>query len=52
MGEQQNWMNMGSTNAVFPGALLARTTVGMLFGEKWVPLSLLTRNSRHSKHPV
>lgn len=34
MGEQQNWTNTGSTNAVFPGALFARATVVLPFGEE------------------
>lgn len=32
MGEQQNWTNTGSANAVFPGALFARATVVLPFG--------------------
>lgn len=46
MGEQQNWTNMGGTNAVFPGALFARATVLLPFGEERALLSLLTCNSR------
>lgn len=36
---------MGSTNAVFPGALFARATVVLPFGEERAPLYLLTCNS-------
>lgn len=45
MGEQQNWTNMGSTNAVFPGALFTRATVIFTFWRKRALLSLLTCNS-------
>lgn len=44
MGEQQNWANTGSTNAVFPGALFARATLVLPFGEERASLSLLICN--------